>query len=253
MSISIVQSHTSTTNITGTGGASASFSSLPGISNAVIVVVKTLADGAAPEPVSIADNQSGNTYSNIQTQNGAGYSGCTAIWWCHSIASPSGTFTVTPTFGSVPGDVYSVLIELYEVSGLAGTVDKSISTNDGGTGVLTTTITDSGANVNANDLVMCAIVLGNDSGIATLGTPATGYATLNATDGSSSFGVGVGGSSSGFSSNTAYKVVSSVQTSSATWSWASGSNSFFNAVLATFQAAGGGSVFPRPSQLFIMP
>lgn len=231
MAINISQSPTQETSITGTGGASCSFASLPGTGHAVIVVVKTFADGAGPVPVSIADNQSGNTYLNIQSQNGANYAGCTAIWWCPTIASPSGTFTVTPTFGSVPGDAYKALIELYEVSGLAGTVDQSISTNDGGTGVETTTITNSSANTNANDLVMCAIVTGNASFTGTLGTPTTGYTVLNFTDGTTAFGK---------NGNTAYKIVSSIEASSANWNWSTDSNSYFNAVLVSFKGASAG-------------
>jgi hypothetical protein len=232
VTINILQSPTQTTTTTGTT-ASCSFASLPATGNAVIVVLKTNSSGGAPHPTSIADNQSGNTYVNIQTQDGGGYPGATAIWWCPAIAAPSGTFTVTGTFGTVTAST-EMLVELYEVSGLAGTVDQSISTNDGGTGVKTATSTNSSANTNANDLVMCAIVTGNNGVTGSLSTPTTGYTVLNATDGTSTFGE---------CANTAYKIVSAIETSSATWSWAAiGSNSFYNAVLATFKAAGTANV-----------
>jgi hypothetical protein len=230
MAITLVQNATPVTTSNSIAANVCSFTSLPTTGNAVIVVVKTFntSGGNHSRPSAMVDNQSGNTFVKIKDNNVSVNGNISAaLWWCPSITAPSGTYTVTATLDNT-GTTWLSQVELYEWSGLAGTIDQSASVPDTGTGVETATLTNAGANANANDLVMTVILCGNSNGAGLPGAPTTGYTSLQNTD--------TGGITR--NSNTSYKIVSAIETSSAvyTWSGAGGSNSSFAALIATFPA-----------------
>lgn len=229
----VVQVHS--TASFGAGTASDSFSSLPTAAHAVIVEVSART-AFNTFTVTVADNQ-GNTYTQVAAAASPGGSASqTWIFWCPSIGTPSGTFTVTATFtvASGSGTPGGAVVALLEASGLGSTVDQTGTSN--GTGVMTATVTASAANTNASDLVVAAASMGTSYNMTTgMSNPATMVGGTATTwffqDGTSNYGDGVQGS---------YIIVAATQTSSATWTWTSPADAWSGAI-ASFEASGGGA------------
>lgn len=215
------------TNAAGFGATTqaCSFGTLPTSGNAVIVAVN-LREAFSTITVGVTDNQ-GNTYS--QVASGGPFGGTaseTYLFWCSSIGASSGTFTVTATFNSSP-DVQ--IVGLMEVSGLSGSVDQTGSGD--GTGVSTCTVTCSSANSNAADLVVASASLSSFDNVPTgMSDPATGeaYTSWYFQDGEGTYGSGAEGS---------YRITSSTETSTATWSWTVGTDTWSGAI-ASFKGSG---------------
>jgi hypothetical protein len=110
-----------------------------------------------------ADNQ-GNTYSRVVTQATTGTQEGTAIYWCPSIGTPSGTFTVTVTPGG-SGGFYAVC-RAVEAS-YSGTAEVDVWTSANGSG----TAVSSGAmstTANADSLLAAVMVTVNDEASITV-------------------------------------------------------------------------------------
>jgi hypothetical protein len=216
------------------GGATgtASFATLPAAGNAVIVKIGLPAN---PGNISsISDNQTGNTYTLVTGLNNVG-SAADYIYWCSSIGTPSGTFTVSVTTSSG-----SPQVAIMEVSGLSGAVD--VASDSSNTALTSFTMTNSSVNANANDLVVAGISLGTAFGATatSLTTPPTSsYTVLMFVDGATS-GAPDNGTSAG------YKIVSALETSAASWSWTAGDSNPSVATIATFKGA---SVAPNTASI----
>lgn len=219
------------------GGAACSFTSLPTPGNAVIVSIVAFPNsGATWTAATAADNQSGNSYSQILfgRENISGNSAAFLI--LPSVVGSSGTFTVTPKFSPTAGSGSYIACAI-EVSGLAtsGYLDK---TGTNSTNLTSLTASGSGANVNANDLVLALMCLDNAGSSVGISSPATtGYTSIylndNATDEHAQF---------------SYKIVSAPETSSAHWTW-TGSNTAIG-IIATLEASGGGGDILMPQAIF---
>ena len=213
----VVQSASATTSGTNETSLSVSFSSLPTIGNS-IVVIWTLQTSVAL--TGVADNQSDNSYSSVVVETSTANKVDSEIWWLPAVVGSSGTFTVTGTIGSS----HQIAMTILEVSGLTA-IDKT-GTQGASNNTTTLTVTASGVNANANDLVICNLASGYTTTASGVNTPATGYTSLNTYDGSYANFNGVVQSS--------YKIVNAVETSSATWT----ATTAFNGVagtLATFK------------------
>jgi hypothetical protein len=208
--------------------ATQTFSGTPVVGNAVIVMVSFETNFAPQTVTGVTDNQTGNTYSLVkrQTDNTGGDGDACECWWCPALVNSSGTFTVTVTY-SISGTATAQLgtiVNLIEVSGLAGTTDSNgiAGGNLGGTG---TTITVSGGGNNATaaafEVAMCAVNF-NTTGIS---NPPTGWNTVYVDSGA------------GRAQQGSYRIASVVETTSATWSWTGTQGP--SALVATFDGAAG--------------
>jgi len=112
----------STAGTTGGGGSiDVSFGALPAAGNMVAVLVWAYQSSIAFATNGVSDNQ-GNTYTRaaVRVQSGSGAVAC-AIYYCLSIGSPSGTFTVSIAGGGT-GSLYAsaAIMEFSGVGGLEG-------------------------------------------------------------------------------------------------------------------------------------
>jgi hypothetical protein len=215
----IVQSASATTSGTNETSLAVSFASLPSPGNSVIVIWSLQSSVAL---TGVADNQSGNTYVSVAVETSAANNVDSEIWWLPSISGSSGTFTVTGTIGTA----HQISITIVEVAGLAGTDKTGLQGAENNTDTLT--VTASGANTNANDLVVVNLSSGYTTTASGITAPTTGYTSINTVNGSNPNYNGV--------VQTSYKIVSAVETSSATWT----ATTAFNGVagtLATFNGA----------------
>ena len=208
--------------------ANASFSSLPTVGNVVFVTgVWNPSFGTEPTGITVSDNQ-GNTYTTtvyVATTQGNGVFISRAV-----VATSSGTFTVTATVTGGSADA-GVGLRLMEVSGMdnADLLDQT----GPGTQFLSApgfdfTITASGANTGANRLVIAVMSGRGDSITPTNNPPNTGYTTLLSLTG------GGFGDPRGLS---AYKLVTSSETSSANWGEISGGSGSAGMLIATYKVA----------------
>jgi len=214
--ISYKQGAVSAENYGGTT-STASFGTLPSSGDSVLVAV-AYRDTVAP---SITDNQTGNTYTAVQTLLWSGQVSV-SIFWCPSITSPTGTFTVTSTSAAMEW------LTIADVSGLSASTDNGNAADSGGP-ISTYTITAAGANTNANDFVFAILSINSNSGTFGLVVPSTGYTQISNTDGNN------------YPVEVAYKIVSAIETSSADWSWTTASTNGAIAAIETFKAAGSAS------------
>jgi hypothetical protein len=225
MSITISQ-NTNAQNFGGGTTATISFVSAPTVGHAVIVVVAARGGQAV---TGVADNNGNGAYTRaVANLSNISANGVAEIWYLPSIATSSGTFTVTVTVGSAQSGGWYV--GLLEVSGLAATpIDQTGSAQDPSGSSTSATATGTSANASANDLVVGALALASFHNAAvTLSNPAnTGYTTLFNGDFATDSDSTLAG---------AYKIVTSTETSSVNWTWTGGDG--FAAVLATFKASG---------------
>lgn len=209
-------------NITGSAANVVQFGSTPTIGNAVIVAIA--ADGGYPI-LTVADNQTGNTFVRVirEPDSSGGNHATAEIWWCSSLTSASGTYTVTVTPTSAGGIYTSSAI--MEVSGLSGVVDQTGVAQDTAGANTSLTVTNGTVNSNANDLVVAIMSAGGGTTTGLTTPPNTGYTNiLSYTSGGNGLGASGG-----------YKVVSAVETSSAAWTWTDGA--YCAGVVATFPGA----------------
>jgi hypothetical protein len=210
-----------------------SFAVLPSSGNTIIVVI-TAWQSTPPTVNTITDNQGvGNSYglpTNGHASDADGVS--TYIYRCKSIGATSGTFTITVNWtGAI--SVYGS-IKAIEVSGLDTTNTDDVSSQSNLTGVTTKTQTNGSANASANDLAVGCITVDTGSVAVGLTDPPTGYSSIHVQQDGSTY---IGGES-------AYKIVSALETSAATWSWTSGGANAYASVLATFQGAAAAAPSP---------
>ncbi len=229
MAISVLQK----TSANGGGAATqaVSFGSLPSTGNSVVVAVACRTN-FNQYSCAVTDNQSGNVYTQLAVAQTVSSSGSnTFIFWCPSITSPSGTFTVTATFSvtSGSGNPSGQAVAIMEVSGLGSSVDQTGSFG-ASSSATSGSVTAGGANTSSNELVVAACAEGNYSGSATniLDPANSGYTSWALVD--------TGSLGTGFEAS--YKIISGPETSSAAWTWTP--STLWSAVIATIAAAGGG-------------
>lgn len=189
----VVQTNQNTCNGCLSTTVSASFSGLPSTANSIIVVVT--GQGIFNNGnVTVADNQSGNTYVKVVRFEtfSTGIANTSAVYWVKSVAAPSGTFTVTATFPVTLTTTAS--IGIIESTGTPF-VDATGIGYDQGTAQTTLSATNGFANAGPSDLTVSGI-----QASGTITTPA-GYTSV-ANAGS----VGI-----------AYKIDGSSVTDSAAW------------------------------------
>lgn len=202
-----------------------SFPSLPSPGNTIIVVL-TAWQTTQPTVATIADNQGvGNSYG-LPPNGNTGITATAYIYRCKAIGATSGTFTITVTWTGGT-NVYGSIRAL-DVSGLDTiNIDDQSSATTLSTATTSHTETIGSQNSNANDLVVAAI--SPDTGVsssAITDPAATGYSSIMVQQDSSTY---TGGEAS-------YKIVSALETSSASWTYASAAA--YASVVATFKAAG---------------
>lgn len=206
--------------VSGANSGAASFGVLPSVNNHIIVMYATQTGNSPPELSSVTDNQSNSYNIDVQKTNiSAQY--VVAALASAIAATSSGTFTVTVHFGGTLSGVWKAC----EVSGLATAswLDQTGTTE--GTSTTTAIATASGANSQASEIVF-ALVSNNSAN----STPTTGYTEQD--------------KDQTFKFEFAYKVVAGLETSSATWTYASSAQ--MAAVIATYKAtASGGAAIKK--------
>jgi hypothetical protein len=204
MSISVIQK----SGAVALSSLSYSFPTLPGAGNSVIIGI-SLVLSAVGVVTGVTDNQGvGNIYVKLGNETTIGGGGDAEFWWCSSIGNTSGTFTVTATnSGTLSGSN----------SGMGGMEATGINAIDQ-TGVAQSnavnslSVTASGANTNAFDLVLAGFTSGSTSGTG-FGPPSTGYTAWFNTSTSGPSWLTYG-----------YKIVSATETSAATSTWGNSAN-----------------------------
>jgi hypothetical protein len=192
-----------------------SFASLPQKANTVFVGVALLGTGAV-SVTGVTDNQS-NTYVKVGSASSPSGTIDCELWWCQSIGTPSGTFTVTAaTTGTLSASNQGICL----METPPATADK-LGSGDLSSANTTLTVTSSAANTYANELVLGLMTTNASSGV-TYGLLTTGYTNwFHSTSGTwESFG---------------YKNVSAIETSAATGTWATGNGAA--GVVASFYAS----------------
>jgi hypothetical protein len=199
-----------------------SFGTLPAVGNDVFTLSGTFGFSNGGAISAVTDNQ-GNSYTERVEATGGG-EGCASTIYQTRVATSSGTFTFTLD----PADttVYIAAIGV-EFSGLDNpSIDKT------GTAVSTTgdaTVTASAANAQNDTLVLAVACLEAPDAAANWTTPTTGYTALYVEQDGATYLSGQG----------SYKIVSAVETSSATWTHDNDAPTDWTAAIATFKAAGG--------------
>lgn len=225
----------STGRITATVAASASgsFGSLPTVGNHVIVSCAAW-NALTMTSLSYADNQS-NTYNpdNFKAAAGTGAFGVVGIG-STKVGTSSGTFTITITTSRGTGNYFECVGVEYSGLASASWLDQ-VGTGSGTTGANAANVTASGANSQANEVVIAAVVVDTNDATVNLSTP-TGYTERGVNQDSTA--------TIGFES--ADKTISGSETSSAAWNHDSATVGW-GAVIATYKLAASTAAAPSLS------
>jgi len=217
---------------TGTFADTISWVTPPPAHSAVFICV-SIFDGSVS---SITDNQS-NTFTAAGSKVNVDVS-C-YIYYCPDIgAAPTGTYTVTVNISAAGFHAGSAFGVWVSNPGTGTILDKQGS----GSGTATSaTVTCSGANVQAAEIVIAVLCADNSPAPAGISDPATtGFSSMGVEQDASTF---VGGEAS-------FKVLAATETSSAHWTWTN--SGAWAGCIDTFKLAGGGggaSPVPRLSLL----
>lgn len=203
--------------------AATSFTSLPASGHQVFAWVRVYTGGGTLATPTCADNQTGNTYTNLEwVADQDGPNGYIGVFEDASIGSPTGTFTITCTLASA----HQARVDLVETSGL--TLDKT-GTNAPVTNGTSGTVSGSATNSSSTNFVMAAIEISYNAGSAAP-TPTTGYTAFVNDTGFTTF----------VNTVISYKTETTTVTSSASWaSWTSAQ--YYAAAILTFTGSGGSS------------
>jgi hypothetical protein len=176
----------------------------------------------------VTDNQSpANTYNGVTSVFGNAGQAAGAIHIA-KVNTASGSFVITVATGSqTPNyDLWAL-----EVSGISGATDQANIARYTST-VNSFSITNAGANVYANDLVVSCFAGGTYSSGSSMGMsdpPSSGYTTAGVSLGTDNYG---GGADAG------YKIISSIETDAASWTITTASDGI--AMIASFPSSSGG-------------
>lgn len=209
--------------------APTSFPILPANGHPIICILAFSGGSAASSVSAFADNQGGSLAGGQWAKRNSAYNlgGANVEIYDRLVTSGlSGTFTITATMAS--SALFGAIVALEIDQLFSGSPYDQSGTYNSSASVTSLTVTATGANTNANSLVIAAID-NNGPNTSNLGinTPAnTGYTSfyvnqdVNAVSGLE------------FS----YKIVSSIETSSANWAWTAGASTTNGAIISTYQA-----------------
>lgn len=224
MAIVIEQLHTKINSDSTNGSAqTASFTSTPTIGNYVFLVVSGYLNSTDLNPT-VTDNQAtgGNTYHRDSYLH---RTSCTAYVYSAPVTKASGTFTISIT---APAGTYMAWTIL-EVSGLSASALDQVGTLSAGSGT-SGTVTAAGANGQASELVIaCISAAGSNSNESFTDPASSGYSSLYVENNGTIHATGEG----------AYKIVSGIETSAASWTWVSNVENV--GALATYKGASAGA------------
>jgi hypothetical protein len=207
----------------GVATASASFGTLPAVGNHVSGHTAVW-HATRPTSVTFSDNQS-NTWATDAFEPDPGSPGSVAATGTAKVVTSSGTFTVTVATNQAANNFIEAVA--VEFSGLTTSSWLDQSSVGNWSASTSKTVTDAGANTQASELVL--FTAAHNSNATNVGiNPPTGYTQLAVNQDSNA--------TIGFIA--AYKIVSSIETSSASWTWTDSSGGA--AVLSTYKAAAGG-------------
>ena len=216
----------------------ATFGVQPTVGNYVFLVVSGFRAAAAPfGATAVSDNQTGNTWNRDISQY---TSPSQAAIFSAKVVGTGATFTVT--LATSGASTYAVCT-IFECSGLAAStpLDQTQFLSNGTT--QGNTITANSQNALANELVLAAFTIDGTLNPEGISDPASSsYSSLYVEQNGAAREPGQG----------SYKIVSSLETSSATWTWNANARNNVS-VLATYKAASSASVVPRRLLLGVGP
>lgn len=219
---------TALTKATTAATSAANLASTPTVGNKVWVGVSEYAIGSYIAATA-ADNQS-NTY----VSNAAKHAGVTLpeglIVFSADVGTASGTFTVTITSHSTTSSFAWMACEMTGV--LTSSAFDKAGTAEGANPSTSITVTASGANAQASEIVFACIYDGNG------GNAASGYTVLYS-------------DTTLIGSWCGYKVVSGIETSAASWTYSSFTDAL--AVLATYKAASAATASHASGMMGMLP
>ncbi len=225
MSIVVVQNDG---NYSAAGAASLSvnLAALPTVGNALLIGIALFQNTGGSDVTSVTDNQTGNTY--VKIAESAETSGEVAmIYACESIASASGTFTLTVNTNSA-NDYMTVGVA--EISGLAAAPVDVTDTVTSAVNTTTPSIGPTAATAQADEIafgVLCCI----GANPTNLSSPA-GYTNVYVQQ-NTTYQV----------ASIDYEILSATGTLNPTWTAGSGTQNGWSIALATFKAASGSTLF----------
>lgn len=206
----VVQSNAGTFTTGTTTTVPGGLSSLPVSGHAIVVAYTAQDTGYANLGCSSVVDSASNSFTKLKDEGSTGQ-GDTQIWWLPSVGTTSGSYTITCTLGTA-SSIGGATVTTYEVSGLTGHVDQSAG-GASGAGTTTETATASAPNTTATDFEISSIAVSYDPGAAT--SVPTGFtSTLNSWGATGNIGFTV-----------SYRLPSSIETASATWTWTNSNRS----------------------------
>ncbi len=216
----------------GTATINMSFASLPTVGNHVFALLGWW--GSPSTSVTFSDNQS-NTWANDAQMTTPDEGQGTGAIGSAKVATSSGTFTITGTGGS--GSYWKGIGVEFSGVKSAGHKDQSgtATTEDGQTSI---TVTASGANTQADALVLAVMGSGGNGSNMNIGHPPSGYTGLAVEQDSVTV----------CAFEACYKIVSASETSACTWTHDFTATEGCGAALVTYKPeAGGGGPTGQPT------
>lgn len=225
--ISVVQVATPVNSFGNATSQSITLTSTPTVGNYVILEMGFRNIQAGFAISSVTDNQTGNTYSAVTSGQGTSGQSAAAIYIA-KVTAATGTFTITVATGT---QTPNYALYAMEVSGISGATDQA-TTAAQNNHVTSFSVTQAGANSNASDLVVTGLFGGffSNSAFGLTDPPSSGYTSMGLIDPGCCYKGGV---------DAGYKLVSSIETDSASWTTTTAMDAV--AVIASFPAASGGS------------
>lgn len=225
----VVQVSTAFNLIGGGTSAPTSFPILPANGHPIVCILAFSGGSASSSVSAFADNQGGSLAGGQWVKRNSAYnvSGANIEIYDRLVTSGlSGTFTTTATMASSALFGAIIALEIDQLSG--GSPYDQSGTYNSSSSVTSLTVTATGANTNANSLIIAGI---DNNGPSTnnlgLTTPAnSGYTSFYVNQDVNNV--------SGLEFS--YKIVSALETSSANWAWTAGASTTNAAIISSYQA-----------------
>lgn len=202
--------------------------STPTVGRSIIIPIGMPGDNGI---ATVVDNQGGgNVFVKVKEQfdsTGGGDHAVSSLWWCPSLVTASGTYTVTAT-PVTPAEGANGAIGLIEASSTLGalSVDQISGAADVAGASTSLTVTNPSANAVATDLAVSLICVSSGDTTSFAVPPSSGYTAL----------IERSLNTDGMCVTAGYKILTGIETTAASASW--GATGFAAGALVTFKEPG---------------
>jgi len=233
---SVVQKSTGAKHdFSGATSYSESLPSLPTAGNGVVCLINFEGgENTGPTATGVVDSNGANL-TKIQSYAQQNSNGSSEQWWIPSVGASSGTYSVTVSF---PGSyVAGIRVQLIEITGFGTSIDQY---NAAGGTTSPVSVTNPAANGAATDIVFAMGCSHNYNPGANPTYPPTGFTDLSYDNDSAQW------------NEFAYKICTSVETSTASWPWTTSGSEHAEALIFSIKPAGGGGPTVHPYMMMGM-